>query len=328
MTIELPDERGLICGFLLRPQALPLPLGWEAAVQALKTEGSSLWLHFNLSDSRARSWIASCDRIPPAARDLLLAPDPRIQSEVIDPGFVSVLGDLQYNFDTDPDGLGVVRLYVDASFLITARRHPLKSTDRLRQDLGQGLPIATPIQLVVHLLQHLTELFDTVVDDRGEVVDDIEDLILKERFQDQRSELGRVRRLLARLQRQMRANRHALIHLLTRLPSWCADHEALLRQNLDRWDGVIQDLELVQERARLLQEEIAGQLNETVNRNLYMLSIVTTVFLPITLITGVFGMNVGGLPWVEDNLGFWWVALVMGLTLATTLSLLHRRRFF
>jgi zinc transporter len=327
-TIELPDERGLICGFILRPQEAPIPLDWEAAVQALSKADTSLWLHFNLSDTRARSWIANCDRIPQAARDLLLEANPRIQLETTESGFVSVLGDLQYNFDTDPDGVGLVRLYMDASLLITVRRQPLKSTDRLRQDLSQGLPIDAPIQLLVQLLQYLTELFDTVVADRGEVVDDIEELILKERFQDQRSELGRVRRLLARLQRQMRANRHALIHLIARLPSWCSGYESLLRQNLDRWDGVIQDLELVQERARLLQEEIAGQLNETVNRNLYMLSIVTTVFLPITLITGVFGMNVGGLPWVEDNLGFWWVVVVMGLTLATTLSMLQRQRFF
>ena len=328
MTIELPDERGLICGFLLHPQESPTPLAWESVVKALSADDAALWLHFNLSDSRARSWIENCDRIPQAARDLLLATDPRIQTEVTDPGFASVLGDLHYNFDTDPDGLGSVRLYVDASLLITVRRQPLKSTDRLRQDLSQGLAIETPIQLVVHLLQHLTELFDTVVADRGEVVDDIEDLILKERFQDQRGELGRVRRLLARLHRQMRANRHALHHLIARLPSWCGEQEALLRQNLDRWDGVVQDLELVQERARLLQEEIAGQLNETVNRNLYMLSIVTTVFLPVTLITGVFGMNVGGLPWVEDKLGFGWVGLIMGATLTTTLLVLQRKRFF
>ena len=328
MTIELPDDRGLVCGFLLHSHEPATPLAWDAVVQALSTADAHLWLHFNLSDSRARSWIASCDRIPQAARDLLLETDPRIQSEVANHGFASVLGDFNYEFDTDPDGLGLLRLYVDADFLITVRRQPLKSIDRLRQDLSQGLPIETPIQLVVHLLQHLTEVFDTVVVDRGGVIDDIEDLILKERFQEQRGELGRVRRLLARLHRQGRANRHALLHLMTRLPHWCGENESLLRQNVDQLDGVVQDLELVQERARLLQEEIGGRLEEAVNRNLYVLSIVTTVFLPITLISGIFGMNVGGLPWVETPIGFWWVALVMGMTLAVTLVILQRQRFF
>lgn len=91
--------------------------------------------------------------------------------------------------------------------------------------------------------------------------------------------------------------------------------------------SVVQDLELTQDRARLLQEEIASRLGEATNRNLYVLSIVTTVFLPITLITGIFGMNVGGLPWTEDTSGFWWVILNIVITVAVSLVVLQRGRF-
>lgn len=179
----------------------------------------------------------------------------------------------------------------------------------------------------MHLVENLTELFASVVEDRSDAVDDIEDLILKETFQEQRSELGRVRRLLARLHRQLRANRLALFRLLARLPSWCSDDKADLQQNVERLEGVVQDLELVQERARLLQEEIAGRLEEAVNRNLYVLSTVTTVFLPITLISGIFGMNVGGLPLTRDNFGFGWVIFAMVLTIGVTLLILQRQKF-
>jgi zinc transporter len=79
-------------------------------------------------------------------------------------------------------------------------------------------------------------------------------------------------------------------------------------------------------RARLLQEEIAGRLGEATNRNLFVLSIVTTTLLPITLITGIFGMNVGGLPFVASGSGFWWVLAIMGLAVAVTLIVLRRRR--
>jgi zinc transporter len=194
--------------------------------------------------------------------------------------------------------------------------------------LSKVQSIETPIQLVVHLVEHLTELFASVVEDRSDAVDDIEDLILKGTFQEQRSELGRVRRLLARLHRQVRANRLALFRLLARLPSWCSDDKADLQQNVERLEGVVQDLELVQERARLLQEEIAGRLEEAVNRNLYVLSTVTTVFLPITLISGIFGMNVGGLPWTQDNFGFGWVVFAMVSTIGVTLLMLQRQKFF
>lgn len=327
IQFELGGDHGLICCFLLRPQGAFEILDWNDAAEAFNSAQFPIWLHFNLCDTRALKWISANKRIPEEARELLLSSDPRIHMEVVEKGLMSVIGDLHYEFDTDPDALGAIRMYVDQSCLITGRRHSLKAIDRLRLDLIDGAYIETPIQLVVHLVENLTELFATVVEDRSDAVDDIEDLILKETFQEQRSELGRVRRLLARLHRQLRANRLALFRLLARLPSWCSDDKADLQQNVERLEGVVQDLELVQERARLLQEEIAGRLEEAVNRNLYVLSTVTTVFLPITLISGIFGMNVGGLPLTRDNFGFGWVIFAMVLTIGVTLLILQRQKF-
>ena len=89
-----------------------------------------------------------------------------------------------------------------------------------------------------------------------------------------------------------------------------------------------QDLDLLYERGRSLQEEIASRLGEATNRNLYVLSIVTTIFLPMTLITGLFGINVGGMPWLENHLGFWWVVFGMFATAIVTFLILHWRRLF
>ena len=78
----------------------------------------------------------------------------------------------------------------------------------------------------------------------------------------------------------------------------------------------------------MLHEEIAGRTAEATNHNLYIVSLLTAIFLPITLITGIFGMNVGGLPWVDQDGGFAWVFGIMILTAVTSLVLLHWRRFF
>lgn len=99
-----------------------------------------------------------------------------------------------------------------------------------------------------------------------------------------------------------------------------------MRQAVEHLEAVGQDLELVQERARLLQEEVANLLNESTNRNLFLLSIVTTTLLPITLITGVFGMNVGGLPLVNHPHGFVWVMIVMIVSVIVIFVMLRRRR--
>jgi zinc transporter len=117
------------------------------------------------------------------------------------------------------------------------------------------------------------------------------------------------------------------MHLMSRLPAvFAADDRQALREAIDALDAVAQDLEVVQERARLLQEEIAGRVGEATNRNLYVLSIVTTLLLPITLITGVFGMNVAGLPGTREPAGFWLVMGLMVVVLALSIYFLRRRR--
>ena len=101
---------------------------------------------------------------------------------------------------------------------------------------------------------------------------------------------------------------------------------AKLRSAIERLGALGHDLELVQERARLLQEQASNRLMEATNRNLYILSVVTTIFLPITLITGVFGMNLGGLPGQQAAYGFWYGIGFMGVVVIATLYLLRRWR--
>ncbi len=329
VSIEFKDYHGLLCGFLLCPQAPVQPLEWEDVSEVLATGDRAVWLHFNLIDVRARDWITNCDRLPDVAKDLLLAVDPHIQLEIVEDGFMSVIGDLYYEFHADPDSLGLLRIYVDRNLMISVRTKPLKAIDGLRRNLYHGESIESPMDLMVHLLELLNDLFDRVVTDLREAVEDMEDQILKENFYADRHELSRVRRLLAQLRRHLNANRQVLnSRLMHHLPSWCSEiEESELIRNLDRLTAVTQDLDLVQERARLVQEEMASRLQETVNRNLYVLSIVTTVFLPITLITGIFGMNVGGLPWTENSLGFLWSMSLMGLTLTIVFIILKKQQF-
>jgi Mg2+ and Co2+ transporter CorA len=62
---------------------------------------------------------------------------------------------------------------------------------------------------------------------------------------------------------------------------------------------VLDDLGAVQDRSHALQDELEARSNEETNRRLYLLSVLTAILAPTTLITGFFGMNTGGLPWTQ-----------------------------
>jgi zinc transporter len=320
VTHAAMDDEGLVCAFTLAPLTLHRP-------DILKQPPDApVWLHFNINDARARRWLQERAALPAAAREVLLSLDMRIQSEVLADGFVAVLGDLPHDFH-DETTLHTLRIYVDGQRMITSRRHPLRSSDLLRRELQAAGGAAHPIQIFERMVDCLGRTYSQAVTTLANQVDDAEEEILAGRFQRQGKALGRMRRSLARLRRHLTANRAALGPLPARLPAtFGAQEKQDLRQAIESLDGVAQDLELVQERARLLQEEIAGLLTEATNRNLFLLSMVTTTLLPITLITGVFGMNVGGLPGVGTPAGFRWVMVMMVVALVVTLLFLRGRR--
>lgn len=320
---DLNDDSGLICAFRLSPLS---SAGREALAESPDTP---LWLHFNVSDSRARRWLRAQPDIPAAAHEALLGSHPRVHVQKLEHGFVAVLGDLNHGFDSDPEGFGELRLLVTATRVVSTRRHPLRTVDQLRRALSDGVsvPEGSTLGLFQRLIETLAETFSSVTEKLGEQVDDAEDRILAGAYQKPGRALGAIRRLLVRLRRLLVANRSALLRAPERLlPVDDTEHRRGLREALDRLDAVSQDLELVLERARLLEEEIARRLSETTNRSLFVLSIVTTALLPITLITGVFGMNMGGLPWLDSPHGFERVLWMMAGAVTLSLILLNRSR--
>jgi len=316
------DSRGLICAFGLAP-LLRLE---RDALDDVDPE-RPLWLHFNLADGRARDWLREDAQLPPAAREALLEDDAHVHVQMLEQGFVAVLRDLVREVQGGEARYASFGVYVDARRLISVRRHPLETFDRLRHELGTGLDLPSTMALFEHLVECLADTFEGVVERLAGVVEEAEDSILAGHSEDRGTELRRVRWLLARLRREARANRSALSRLPSRLPGGDGpERQQSLGAAIDRFAGVTRDLELVEDRARLMQEEIAGRLGESTNRNLYLLSIVTTAMLPVTLVTGVFGMNVGGMPWAADPHGFSHLMFIMALTLAITLALISRTR--
>jgi zinc transporter len=144
----------------------------------------------------------------------------------------------------------------------------------------------------------------------------IEDTLLAGRLRAKRADLGTLRRVLVRLQRLLAPEPAALFRLLQRPPAWMADLDTQeLRQSSEEFSVVLSDMASLQERIKLLQEEIAARANEETGRSLFVLTIVTVLALPINIIAGLLGMNVGGIPLAQQADGFWIIAgIVMAFT--------------
>jgi zinc transporter len=290
-------DRGLICGYQLQPSGPAREVNADGIVQALAQPDLVTWLHFNLSDQRARRWLLDAAFLPAALREVLQEHDENRRVEWTDGGLLMVISDFTYEDESDPWEVTPIWCYAGPHALITGRVHALKSTDELRQRMRTGVAAASGIELLAQLLDVRTARIKALATTMTRQLDDVEDEILAGNIKEQREQLGRSRRLCARLRREFAPERGDLGRLLHRtshpLPE--ADRGAL-ESSVESLGFAIEEIAELYERAKLLQEELASRLAENTGRNLYVLSILTAVLLPMTLITGVYGMNVAHLP--------------------------------
>lgn len=324
--LDRPEPTGLVCGYKIGPSGRLEALEWSDMDAALADPDSITWLHFNLTDVRARTWIADTRAIPAAAKTILLGQSRHLKLEVCGEALAGVVCDLHHEFAERSEELDVLRIFLDRRCLISARRAPLAGIDKLRRSIDQGLHIHRPVGIIAQFLHHVTDTLGDLLVKLSDDLDDLEEVIVDGRVGTQSPQLAGIRRLAVRLRRHLVPQQHALGGLVSRMPAWISEEDAgVLRAAIERLGAFGHDLDLVQERARLLADQLASRLMESTNRNLYILSIVTTVFLPMTLVTGIFGMNLGGLPWQQDVRGFWiGMVIMVGLGLAT-FAMLRRR---
>lgn len=329
------DADGLICGYRLHPDrpaealdcardALPLQPGMAA------DDGSVLWLHFNLSHAGAEAWMRAHAELPDSFYEALhegASRSTRIERD--GDTLFAVINDVTFDFSFEASDLATLWLAVGPGLVLSARRQPLRSVDRLRMAVRRGEPLGSGLALLDHLLSDQADELQRIVRQATQRVDDIEDALLAGKHAGHAAEIARLRRLMVRLQRLLAPEPSALMRTLSRPPHWVsAEAREQLRRASEEFALVLGDIAALQERIKLMQDESSVRVAEENNRSLFTLTMVTVLALPINLVSGLFGMNVGGIPLAENGHGFWiMVSLIAGLTgLIAFLALRRMRR--
>ncbi len=291
------------------------------------TSDAPLWLHFNLSQASTEKWLREHTPLPPEFYEVLQQGSRSTRIELVDDALIAVVNDVLHGFSFDPSETSTLWMYVTATLVISARRKPLKSVDRLRHALQNGAQVQTTVELLNHLLRDQADVLIGILRESVKRTDKIEDDLLAGRLDAKRSNLGNLRRVLVRLQRLMAPEPAALFRLLQRPPHWIDELDLQdLRQSSEEFSAVLVDMASLQERIKLLQEEIAAMVNERNSRSLYTLTVFTVMALPINMIAGLFGMNVAGIPLADHAHGFWMVVSLVACVTGIAFWALTRRR--
>ena len=315
---------GLVWAFRIHPdgraEALPFDAGIDIA------HGHLLWLHFNLADSRALQWLAQAElNAPEQARGLLLSKDTYQQLHTSKDSVYGVISDLLRDIDDVTDETGYLRFLMTERMLISGRHHALCAVDATRRALEGGCRIDSAAALLESIVENVADTMDNLADRLAVSLDEVEEEVLSDNAKDTLQRLGRLRRTCVRLHRQLSGLRLVFLRLEQR---GVADVKPALKLRAGRLAQRLQELDHqiieMRERSRLLQEELQLQIEAQGNESLRVLSVMTALLLPPTLVTGLFGMNVKGLPFTTEDSGFLWAAVLIGLSSLSAFLVMKR----
>jgi zinc transporter len=306
-----PDGKGLICAFDLDGRGGGRELDWPAIRRPAETR-MVRWVHLDHSAMESRDWLGRESGLDPSIVDALLEMETRPRCLQLEKGFLLVMRGVNLNPDASFEDMVSVRVWVDSDRIITTRRRQLRSVQQIRNDLRAGNGPCDQSEFLRDLIAYLGDNIAGVIEGLDDAIDAFEEAVECGATSGAQGELGGLRRKTAYLRRFLAPQREAL-ERLSRAQSalLTAEVAAEIYEQANRMILFVEELDLARERAMVAREEMISNLAQDQNSKMYLLSLVAAIFLPLSFITGMMGMNTAGLPGSENPIAFWVVAGMM-----------------
>lgn len=288
-------------------------LDWEG-VARWRPEDGFLWIHLERDDPTAAQWLREKSGIDPLVGLALLAQESRPRVEDVDDSLMVVLRGVNVNDETGEPELVPIHVWAEPNRLISLRDkdHQLSALRAIRLALLGGKGPRSPGGLLAQIAERVVEHLELVIDGMEDKVGELEDACI-ERTADNslRAELAQVRRQAIHLRRYLGPQRDALYRIQHDDATWLSrDAKLRLREVTDKVIRHIEDLDALRDRTTVLHEDLSTQIAEKIAVTSNRFTVLTALLLPPSLLAGMLGANVGGIPGHDDPLAFWVMCLI------------------
>ncbi|MDH3349077.1 MAG: zinc transporter ZntB [Desulfobulbaceae bacterium] len=296
-------------------------------VNQWQPEDGFLWLHFDYALDVAIDWINDQSEINDVAKEYLLAEDTRPRVAHIKNSLLVSLRGINLNPGSDPEDMIAVRLWADQYRVISTTRRNLLSISEIAGGMEEDGEPANSSLFIVELISRIVDRMDDNINGIEERLADCEEQVIGLGSTSLRKQLSEIRRESLALRRYLAPQREALSRLCNEKIPWMGTNSIYrLREVADQQIRYIEELDSIRDRAMIIHEELVSSLSEQMNARMYVLSLVTVIFLPLGFLTGLFGVNVGGIPGAENKAAFYFfVGILTGLALVLLFFLKRKK---
>lgn len=305
------------------------PLSGQAISDMIKHDALA-WVHLNAKAPETRAWLKSeIGYLDDLIVDALLAEETRPRILEFDQGALMILRGVNLNENAQAEDMISIRLWIDAHRIISVQRRNLKATKDIYEKLEAGKGPKNSGDFIVMLAARLFDRMEPVFQELDERLDDIEEKVMEEPDINERMEINDIRKQAILFRRYIAPQRDVIAHLRNSEQGWINQgHKRSLQESLDRVVRYLEDLDTIRERGQIVKDELANALADRINKNMYVLSVIAAIFLPLGFLTGLLGINVGGIPGADNPHAFYIFGGMLLALVAVQVMLFKKLKWF
>lgn len=292
-------------------------------------ENHPIWVHLDANHPDTKAWLENVYNLDSSVIDALLADETRPRVSQFNDGILLILRGVNLNSDADPEDMVSLRLWVDEFFVITIWRRKLKAIGDIEEKLKAGFGPKNTGEFVCMLSSCLVERMEPVLTDLDDSTDELEEKILENARRSLRKDVIDVRKKAIIYKRYMVPQRDAFNQLSMVSVKWL--HGKHKRQLFEIYNHVmryVEDLDAIRDHAQIAKDELSNSLADRLNKNMYVLSIISAIFLPLSFLTGLLGVNLGGIPGANDHRAFWIFSGILVVIVILQIIMFIRLKWF
>ena len=290
--------------------------------------GQVLWMHLCRNQPGVYEWLQSHVGIPEPTAELLTSDETRPRAFREGNTLVATLRGINFNPGAEPEDMISMQFWSDGHRLVTLRRHPLQTPREVLAQIDRGVGPVDAGATITLLAEYMIARMSQSIVDMNDVLDELEHDDPEEHAEAMLTQISTIRRNCLALKRHMGPQHEALEQISRDAPAWFEDHDRReIAESIARLSRYLDDIDISKESALVLQDELRARSLASSEHATYMLTIVAGIFLPLSFLTGLLGINVGGMPGMDDPDAFWGVAALCAFLFIALIVVFRRLRW-
>tara|TARA_R110000868_G_scaffold189695_4_gene433193 strand:- start:14931 stop:15902 length:972 start_codon:yes stop_codon:yes gene_type:complete len=301
----------------------------DAISQQIKDD-TLAWVHLDAQHPETKGWLENeISYLDPFIIEALLADETRPRMVQIGDGVLLILRGVNLNKDSSPEDMVSIRMWVDAHRIISVRRRKLKAVWDIEEKIKLGTGPKTAGDFISMLSSRLFERMEPVLSELDDDTDSVEERILDSAETNLREAIIKIRKKAIKFRRYMSPQKDAIGQVRMAELTWISENNTRhLQESYNHVTRYVEDLDAIRERSQIMKDELANILSDRLNKNMYILSVIAAIFLPLGFLTGLLGINVGGIPGVENPYAFTIFSVILIIVVVLQVVIFKKLKWF